>query len=178
MVNGASTSARLVTQGRWAQSRPLLGTEGCVTIARLPSKLARQERFLVVSADLFSSPYVLTMSGTRRKRFQGPMSSASSQIGRSVRSRYDTSSRSPWRRATPASAVVHGSPTTITAKNAARFAHPITLRSSLCNVCKSAAERWPMTRMTSPCSMVLKTGLSTDALMSPSPRQSSTMAST
>ena len=65
----------------------------------------------------------------------------------------------------------------ITAKNAERFAHPITLRSSVCNACKSAAERWPMTRMTSPCSMVLKKGLSTDALMSPAPRQSSTMAS-
>jgi hypothetical protein len=65
----------------------------------------------------------------------------------------------------------------ITATNVERFAHPITFRSSLCSVCKSAAERWPMTRMTRPCSMVLKTGLSTDALMSQAPRQSSTMAS-
>lgn len=65
----------------------------------------------------------------------------------------------------------------ITGKNAERFAHPTTFRTSLCNVCRSAVARWPMTRMTSPCSMVLKTGLSNDALMSPAARQSSTMAS-
>ena len=57
------------------------------------------------------------------------------------------------------------------------FAHPMTFPSSPCSDCRSVAERWPNTRITSPCSMVLKTGLSTDSLMSPAFLQSTTRAS-
>ena len=55
--------------------------------------------------------------------------------------------------------------------------HPIASPSTRRSVFMSATERWPMTRTTRPCSMVVKIGLSTDALMSPAICQSSTCAS-
>ena len=58
-----------------------------------------------------------------------------------------------------------------------RRGYPITSATTSRSVLMSAAERLPMTRKMSPCSMVVKTGLSTDSLTSPAPFQSATIAS-
>ena len=42
-----------------------------------------------------------------------------------------------------------------------RLGYPITSPTTSRSVLMSATERWPMTRKTSPCSMVVKIGLST-----------------
>lgn len=54
---------------------------------------------------------------------------------------------------------------------------PITSATTSRSILMSAADRCPMTRMTSPCAMVVNTGLSTDSLTSPAPCQSATIDS-